>query len=99
MFATHHAGGMMPKPTCDASRRGHAASAKSSLLVELADGGHGGVMKSRSTAAGGIFIFLGLIFGAIYGINVGRPMLWLLRGLGAGMLLALLVWVVDRRRG
>lgn len=55
-------------------------------------------MKSRSTAAGGIFIFLGLIIGAIYGISAGQPMLWLLRGLGAGVLLALLVWAIDRRR-
>jgi hypothetical protein len=55
-------------------------------------------MKSRTTAAGGIFIFAGLIAGAIYGINVGQPMLWLLRGFGAGVLLALLVWAVDRQR-
>ena len=55
-------------------------------------------MKSRSTAAGGVFIFLGLIIGAIYGINAGQPMLWLLRGLGVGVLLALLVWTIDRRR-
>ena len=56
-------------------------------------------MKSRSTAAGGIFIFLGLLIGAVYGINTGQPMLWLLRGFGAGVLLALLIWVIDRRRG
>lgn len=55
-------------------------------------------MRSRSTAAGGIFLFLGLLVGAIYGINVGRPMLWLLRGFGVGILLAILVWLIDRRR-
>jgi hypothetical protein len=55
-------------------------------------------MKSRSAAAGGIFIFLGLIIGAIYGINVGQPMLWLLRGFAAGVFLALAVWAIDRRR-
>jgi hypothetical protein len=55
-------------------------------------------MKTRSTAAGGIFIFLGLIIGAVYGINVGQPMLWLLRGFGAGAFLALLVWAIDRTR-
>jgi hypothetical protein len=55
-------------------------------------------MKSRSTAAGGIFIFLGLIVGAFYGIDAGQPMLWLLRGFAAGVLLALAVWAIDRRR-
>jgi len=55
-------------------------------------------MKTRSTAAGGIFIFLGLIIGAVYGINVGQPMLWLLRGFGTGAMLALLVWAIDRHR-
>ena len=59
---------------------------------------HGGSMKNGSTAAGGIFIFLGLIIGAVYGINVGQPMLWLLRGFAAGALLALLVWAIDRNR-
>ena len=55
-------------------------------------------MKNRSTAAGGIFIFVGLIAGAVYGINVGQPMLWLLRGFGAGVALAVLVWLIDRWR-
>jgi len=55
-------------------------------------------MDRRSTAAGGIFLFLGLLIGAIYGINAGQPMLWMLRGLGAGIILALLVWAIDRRR-
>ena len=54
-------------------------------------------MKRRSTAAGGIFLFLGLLIGAIYGINVGQPMLWMLRGFGVGALIAILVWLVDRR--
>jgi hypothetical protein len=56
------------------------------------------MQTSRSTAAGGIFIFLGLVLGAIYGINRGEPMLWMLRGFGAGIALAVLVWLVDRWR-
>jgi len=55
-------------------------------------------MNRRSTAAGGIFLFLGLLGGAIYGVAVGEPMLWLLRGFGAGILLAILVWLIDRWR-
>lgn len=56
-------------------------------------------MNRRSTAAGGIFLFLGLLVGAAYGIGVGQPMLWMLRGFGLGVALALLVWLIDRRRG
>jgi hypothetical protein len=55
-------------------------------------------MQRRSTAAGGIFLFLGLLIGAIYGISVGQPMLWLLRGFGIGILIAILVWLIDRWR-
>jgi hypothetical protein len=55
-------------------------------------------MQTRTTAAGGIFIFLGLLIGAIYGINRGEPMLWLLRGFGFGIALAALVWLIDRRK-
>ena len=55
-------------------------------------------MNRRSTAAGGIFLFLGLLIGAIYGIDVGQPMLWMLRGFGIGILLAVIVWLIDRTR-
>jgi len=67
-------------------------------LAAIAFRGHGGRMNRRSTAAGGIFLFLGLLVGAIYGINAGQPMLWMLRGFGIGVVLALLVWLIDRRR-
>lgn len=55
-------------------------------------------MNRRSTTAGGIFLFLGPLVGAIYGVNIGQPMQWLLGGFGIGVVLALLVWVIDRRR-
>ena len=56
------------------------------------------MQRRRSTAAGGIFIFVGLLAGAAYGIDRGEPMLWMLRGFGAGILLAILVWLSDRWR-
>lgn len=56
------------------------------------------MQQSRSTAAGGIFIFLGLLIGAAYGVSVGEPMLWMLRGFGVGVALAVLVWLIDRLR-
>jgi hypothetical protein len=55
--------------------------------------------KRRSTAAGGIFLFLGPIIGALYGIGRGNPILWMVYGFGAGIVLAILIWLVDRRGG
>ena len=56
------------------------------------------MQRRRSTAAGGIFIFVGLLAGAVYGIDRGDPMLWMLRGFGTGIVLAVLVWLIDRWR-
>ena len=55
--------------------------------------------KRRSPIAGGIFLFLGPVAGALYGIDRGEPIIWMLYGFGAGLLLALLVMLIDRRRG
>lgn len=54
--------------------------------------------RQRSRMAGGVFIALGLIGGIIVGTLHGQPSIGLLAGVGAGLLLALLVWLVDRRR-
>lgn len=56
------------------------------------------MQRRRSTAAGGIFIFAGLMAGAVYGIGRGEPTLWMLRGFGVGIALAILAWVIDRLR-
>jgi hypothetical protein len=55
-------------------------------------------MKTRSTQAGGLFLMLAIIAGTIWGVIAGNPMLGVLRGTGVGIVLALLVWLVDRRR-
>ncbi len=52
----------------------------------------------RSPAAGGIFLFLGPVIGALYGIGRGDPIRWMVYGFGLGVLLALAVWVIDRRK-
>ena len=54
--------------------------------------------KPRTPAAGGIFLFLGPVIGALYGIGRGEPILWMLCGFGIGAALALIVWLVDKRR-
>ena len=56
-------------------------------------------MRTPTTHAGGIFLFLSPIIGALYGIGRGQPILWMLIGFGIGVVLALIVWLVDRRQG
>ena len=55
--------------------------------------------KGRSPVAGGIFLFLCPVAGAVYGAYRGAPILWMLYGFAAGVALALLVALIDRRRG
>ena len=55
-------------------------------------------MEERRTMAGGLFLMLGILIGAAVGIGMGQPMLGILCGTGAGIALALLVWIVDRLR-
>ena len=54
--------------------------------------------QRRSTAAGGIFLFLGPVIGAIYGVEAGEPIIWMLVGFSVGLLAALAVWWWDRKR-
>jgi UDP-N-acetylmuramyl pentapeptide phosphotransferase/UDP-N-acetylglucosamine-1-phosphate transferase len=55
-------------------------------------------MKTRKTPlAGGILIPIGLLAGLLIGIRQGEPSLGVLIGIGAGLLLALLIWFWDRR--
>ena len=56
------------------------------------------MQKRRTASAGGIFLFLGPVIGALYGIGRGEPILWMLYGFGAGAALAALVWLIDRRK-
>lgn len=57
-----------------------------------------GMAQRRSPAAGGIFLFLGPVIGAIYGVEVGQPIIWMLVGFGIGVLSVLAVWLLDRRK-
>ena len=55
-------------------------------------------MSMRSSQAGGLFLMLGILTGAIWGLSVGQPMLGILRGTGAGIGIAVATWLIDRRR-
>jgi hypothetical protein len=59
---------------------------------------HALAMTKRSPAAGGIFLFLGPVIGAIYGVEAGNPIIWMLIGFAVGILAALAIWWWDRRR-
>lgn len=54
--------------------------------------------RSRTPRAGGIAIALGIVAGPIVGALTGhQPTLGLLVGVGAGVLVALAIWLLDRR--
>jgi hypothetical protein len=51
----------------------------------------------RFTRAGGCLLALSLIAGVAGGAYAGQPSIGFLAGLGAGLLLSVLVWLFDRR--
>lgn len=55
-------------------------------------------MASRNARSGGIFLMIGILAGAGWGVAAGAPMKGVLIGTGLGIAAALLVWLVDRRR-
>jgi hypothetical protein len=54
---------------------------------------------SRAPLAGGAIIAFAVLAGAIIGATQGQPSLGFVIGAGAGVLAALAIWVIDRRRG
>lgn len=58
-----------------------------------------GTENSRPRLAGGIFVALGLLLGAIGGIALNQPSLGMVTGFGVGSAIALLIWFIDRKRG
>ena len=52
----------------------------------------------RNAQAGGIFLFLFPIIGLLYGVGRGNPIKWLLIGFAIGLVVAIGVWLNDRRK-
>jgi hypothetical protein len=60
----------------------------------------GACMQGSRTRAGGCFLTLFLLLGFLYGLSIRNPLKGVLIGLGIGVILAIVTWLVDlRRRG
>jgi uncharacterized membrane protein len=54
--------------------------------------------RTRNSQAAGSVLAISIIAGAVAGVIVGQPSIGFLVGLGAGVLVAILFWLNDRRR-
>ena len=55
--------------------------------------------NSQPRLAGGIFIAFGLLIGAIIGIAMDQPSAGTVIGMAIGTVIAVVIWIVDRKRG
>ena len=55
-------------------------------------------MRGSSTRAGGCFLTICILGGFVAGLAINNPMNGVLIGTGLGAALALLLWLMDRRR-
>ncbi|WP_397581418.1 hypothetical protein [Sphingorhabdus sp.] len=57
-----------------------------------------GTENSPPRLAGGIFIALGLLIGAIIGVAMDQPSAGAVIGMAIGIVIAVAIWVMDRKR-
>lgn len=57
------------------------------------------IENNRPRLAGGVFVALGLLVGAIAGIALDQPSAGMIAGFAIGVGIALIVWFFDRKRG
>jgi hypothetical protein len=55
-------------------------------------------MQGSTSRAGGCFLALFLMLGFLFGLSIRNPLKGVLIGLGIGIVLATLTWLIDRRR-
>jgi len=57
-----------------------------------------GAAMPSTAKAGGCFLTICILAGFPLGLAIGNPMKGILIGTGTGIALALLTWLIDRRR-
>jgi hypothetical protein len=55
-------------------------------------------MQRPTAKAGGCFLTLSILAGFVAGLAIGNPMKGVLAGAAIGAMLAVLIWLTDRRR-
>lgn len=55
-------------------------------------------MQTKTTHAGGCFLMITILLGFLGGVSIRNPLLGTLIGTGVGGAIAVLVWLLDRRR-
>lgn len=58
---------------------------------------HGRSMAKSSPMAGGFFLMAAILIGAVGGVAGGNPMKGILIGTGIGALIAVAIWLLDRK--
>lgn len=53
--------------------------------------------RPKAARAGGILIALAVIIGTVAGLALRQPSIGMVAGFGTGLVLAILVWLLDRR--
>ncbi|HET9641173.1 MAG TPA: hypothetical protein VFP12_18435 [Allosphingosinicella sp.] len=54
--------------------------------------------RTRSTQAAGFILAISILAGAVAGAIAGQPSIGFLAGLAAGLAIAILFWLSERRR-
>ena len=54
--------------------------------------------KETQSSGGGIFIVIAILIGTIVGAISGQPSIGVIAGAATGTLIALVIWLRDRRR-
>jgi hypothetical protein len=56
-------------------------------------------MEPKTTRAGGCFLMIAILLGFLGGLSIRDPVLGSLIGTAVGVAIAIVIWLVDRRRG